>query len=555
MTAHSDSRMTTSDSAEAQTPRPHSLSEHKMENETDPVFSKSAAELTTGVFPVAGIREVRAVTSALILRSKLWWATVACFILAFWLTWSSIPSVGPTITIRFPDGHGLKAGDAVRHRGIEAGIVESVALSEDLSQITATVTLTPGAAGLAREGARFWIVRPQLSLAGVSGLETAVGAKYIGVSPGNPDAPLHSSFEGLGAAPPDENSGEGIDIVLRSDAKHGVTVGAPVTWRGVDVGQILSINLSPDARFVDVHARINSEYTRLLRSSSKFWVTSGLGIDVGLSGVRLNADSLSTIVRGGVSFATLVVSKEKTPVTSGHMFQLHDKPESAWLNTASSLPLVDFDLPPTLTIQGTRRSSLLGISRTQKFTVNGVLVRRDNSTFILTAKDALPEAVAESKDADANAGLEYIVTSPQTTSSQTIVLSPPGLPTPSAVNSEKNEASGSVLLPFLDSSGDLPVVEYSNFRIPKEPEECCLCRSVKTDDDASTVIQSIGLDHLKRDGTNWLVNMEGEDLSPWHGAPVISMQDGRIIGLFVAGKKGAMIVPTDETPTTGVTGQ
>jgi paraquat-inducible protein B len=53
---------------------------------------------------------------------------------AFWLTWTSIPSVGPSITIRFPDGHGLKAGDAVRHRGIEAGIVESVALSDDLSQ-------------------------------------------------------------------------------------------------------------------------------------------------------------------------------------------------------------------------------------------------------------------------------------------------------------------------------------------------------------------------------------------------------------------------------------
>ncbi|MFO1001863.1 MAG: MlaD family protein [Planctomycetaceae bacterium] len=495
-------------------------------------------------FPMADVREVRAVTSALFLRSKLWWVTVACFFLAFWLTWSSIPSVGPTITIRFPDGHGLKAGDAVRHRGIEAGIVESVALSHDLSQITATVTLTPGAAGLAREGARFWIVRPQLSLAGVSGLETAVGAKYIGVSPGNPDAPQQSNFEGLGAAPPDENSGEGIDIVLRSDAKHGVTVGAPVTWRGVDVGQILSINLSPDARFVDVHARINSEYTRLLRTSSKFWVTSGLGIDVGLSGVRLNADSLSTIVRGGVSFTTLAVSKEKTPITSGHMFQLYDEPDAAWLNTASSLPLVDFDLPPTLTIQGTRRTSLLGIARLQKFTVNGVLVRRGDQTFILTAADALPEVVADSKDAAEKGGLEYVISSPQSTNNQTLILPPSA----AGEATENSEVSGSVFLPFSDSLGDLPLVDYSNFRSPKETEECCLCRSVKTDDDASTVIQSIGLDHLKQDGSNWLVNMEDEDLSPWHGAPVISMQDGRIIGLFVAGKKGAMIVPNRETP-------
>jgi len=42
--------------------------------------------------------------------------------------------------------------------------------------------------------------------------------------------------------------------------------------------------------------------------------------------------------------------------------------------------------------------------------------------------------------------------------------------------------------------------------------------------------------------------MEGEHLSPWHGAPVISLQDGKIIGLFVAGKKGAMIVPHRHAP-------
>lgn len=500
------------------------------------------------VFPVADIREVRAVTSALFLRSKLWWVTVACFILAFWLTWNSIPSVGPRITIRFPDGHGLKAGDAVRHRGIEAGIVESVALSEDLSQITATVTLTPGAAGLAREGARFWIVRPQLSLAGVSGLETAVGAKYIGVSPGNSESPQQSRFEGLGAAPSDENSGEGIDVVLRSDAKHGVTVGAPVTWRGVDVGQILSINLSPDARFVDIHARINSEYTRLLRTTSKFWVTSGLGIDVGLSGVRLNADSLSTIVRGGVSFSTIAISKEKAPITSGHMFQLHDKPESTWLSTASSLPLVDFDLPPTLTIQGSRLSSLLGISRTQKFTVNAVLVRRNDQTYILTAADALPEATVESPDSANKGGLEYVISSPQIAGSQTFQMVPPTSPDSNGGVAEMNRETGSLLYPFVDRTAELPTVDVTNFRTPQAPEECCLCRSVKTDNDASTVIQSIRLDQLKVDGSHWLVNMDGEDLSPWHGAPVISMQDGKIIGLFVTGKKGAMVVPSRVGP-------
>jgi hypothetical protein len=287
---------------------------------------------------------------------------------------------------------------------------------------------------------------------------------------------------------------------------------------------------------------------RLLRTSSKFWVTSGLGIDVGLSGVRLNADSLSTIVRGGVSFATLAVSKEKTPVTTGQMFQLHDKPEAAWLSTASSLPLIDFDLPPTLIIQGSRRSSLLGISRTQKFTVNGVLVKRGDQTYILTATDALPEAIPESTDASEKGGLEYVISSPQSTVTQTIVMVPPASPTSNGEAKDTNKQSGSVMFPFADTTTELPTVNYANFRTPKEPEECCLCRSVKADDDASTVIQSISLNQLKLDGTDWMVNMEGEDLSSWNGAPVISLQDGKIIGLFVAGKKGAMIVPHRDAP-------
>lgn len=483
-------------------------------------------------FPVARIREAKATASSMILQSKMWWATLACLTIAFWLTWQSIPSRGPTIVIQFPDGHGLKAGDAVRHRGIEAGVVDSVALSEDLSQISATVTLTPGAAGLAREGTRFWIVRPQLSLAGVSGLETAVGAKYIGVSPGDPASARQRSFEGLSAAPPDENSGEGIDIVLRSDARHGVSAGAPVSWRGVEVGQILSLNLSPDARFVDVHAKINAEYRRLLHSTSQFWVTSGLGVDIGLSGIRLDADSLSTIVRGGISFATPVVSNDKTPVMSGQMYVLHEKPDPAWLTAASSLPLIDFDLPPTVTIQGTRKTSLLGISRNQKFTANGLLVTGNGNTpQILTASDIFPPAASESAEEKPSAS-EFVIGS-------TLTDSAVNLSSVAGLSSD----TGFAWLPCSESVNAFHGSDISILREPHQPEECCICRSVKADDAASSVIQCIGQDQLRVTDQLWSVTTDFGDLSSWHGAPVVSMHDGKVIGIFIAGKTGAMIAP------------
>lgn len=83
---------------------------------TTQVSSDAAAPVVApSQFPVAQIQDVRA-TSALMLSSKMWWVTAICLVLAFWLTWRSIPAHGPTIVIQFPDGHGLKSGDAVRRR-------------------------------------------------------------------------------------------------------------------------------------------------------------------------------------------------------------------------------------------------------------------------------------------------------------------------------------------------------------------------------------------------------------------------------------------------------
>jgi len=486
-------------------------------------------------FPVAEIRGTRSATAAIVRQSKMWWLTLACLIIAFALTWRSIPSKGPTIIIRFPDGHGLKAGDPVRYRGIEAGVVDSIALSDDLTQINATVTLTAGAAGLAREDSRFWIVRPQLSLAGVSGLETAVGAKYIAVSPGDPTGTRRSRFEGLSAAPPDEDGSEGIDVVLRGESRHGITPGAPVMWRGVDVGQILSLNLSPDARHVDIHARINAEFARLLRPTSVFWVTSGLGVDVGLSGIRLNADSISTIVRGGVSFATPSVTTDQAPVNSGQMFILHSKPEPAWLEAGSSLPLIKFPLPPTITLQGTRPGRLLGFSRRQPFTAHGVLFAdHSDGPMILTA--AVVVTSNQSQDGDVSEPVELQASSVTSDSSIPITWKPD-----SAQSSADQTSHGFLWIPC--DAANLPSVKLVSLRAATEPEECCLCRSVKTDQTVSSVIQTIAQNQLQKAETHWIVTADAGDLSSWHGAPVVSMQDGKVIGVFVASDSGAMIAP------------
>ena len=103
----------------------------------------------------------------------MWWVTLLCLVIAIALAWRAMPQQGPQITIRFDDGHGLKTGDAVQYLGIQVGTVTDIRLNG--AGVTVSVIMKPDTDELLGKKTRFWIVRPQVGLSGVRGLETAVG--------------------------------------------------------------------------------------------------------------------------------------------------------------------------------------------------------------------------------------------------------------------------------------------------------------------------------------------------------------------------------------------
>ena len=119
------------------------------------------------------------------LRTRLWWLTALCLLLALGLVITSFRRQGVEISIGFKEGHGLKAGDALRYRGIDIGRVSRIALSPDLAGVQVNIVVQPGSELVAVEGSQFWVQRARLSLSQVSGIETVLGAKYVGVLPAN----------------------------------------------------------------------------------------------------------------------------------------------------------------------------------------------------------------------------------------------------------------------------------------------------------------------------------------------------------------------------------
>ncbi|MEZ6137647.1 MAG: MlaD family protein [Pirellulaceae bacterium] len=220
--------------------------------------------------PQAIIRSAEQVASGR-LRTRLWWLTGLCVLLAVGLVFTSFRSQGQPIAIRFEDGHGLKVGDTLRFRGIDVGAVTSIKLSEALDGVEVHIELEPGNEQIAVEGSQFWIQRARLRLGQISGLDTVLGAKYVGVIPGDASAAPQRSFVGI-ESPLAMTAGDSREIRVQFPAGEGLDVGDPVRFRGIAVGEVTFVELSEDVESVAVGVRLVGSARQFARAGTQFWI-------------------------------------------------------------------------------------------------------------------------------------------------------------------------------------------------------------------------------------------------------------------------------------------
>lgn len=274
--------------------------------------------------------------------TKSWIVPVIVLAIIAYLMVDVFVSRGKTVTITFEQGHGLKAGDALKLRGIQIGSVSEIRLNEQMNQVEVDVQLNKSSNAIAKEDSLFWIVRPRVSIDEVDGLETLVGARYLMVKPGN--GKQAKRFRGAEERPSFINKKDGdIEIVIQADARKGLMRGAPVVYRDMVIGEIVSMALSSDASAVEILVRIHGSYANLVRSNSVFWHLSGVSFDAGLSGLSMKIDSLASFLKGGIGVAT--PSKPGETVLPGHRFGIADKLDKDWLKFKPSLSVGTSNLP------------------------------------------------------------------------------------------------------------------------------------------------------------------------------------------------------------------
>ncbi len=286
--------------------------------------------------------------------SIVWVVPVIAAILAGYLLYDRVQQFGPKITIRFRDGTGLKIGQTpINSRGVQIGEVAAVELTPDHQFVLVNAHLQRSAATIAKQGAVFWIVRPEVGIGNISGLNTVISGPEIDVLPGT-GAP-QSEFVGLENAPVGLEE-KGLKINIISNRLGSLRPGSPVYYRGVEVGTIQQCDLGSNADTVTMQVLIKQRYAKLVRSGSKFWNVSGLDVRLGLlHGLEVDMESLRSLASGGIAFATPDDTKNP-PAKDGSAFPLYNKPEKEWLEWTPKIPLGPLKSQKEIRVDDLRRS-------------------------------------------------------------------------------------------------------------------------------------------------------------------------------------------------------
>lgn len=428
-----------------------------------------------------------------------------------WFLVDNLRGQGIPVEIRFQAGQGIGVGDSVRYLGIDIGKVEDVTLAPEGDGVVVRAELEPFARDLARKGTRFWVVRPRISLDGLAGLDTLVGARYIDTLPGPRGTDFAESFRGL-EEPPIQVPEGALELTLIASHVGGLSTGAPVLWKRIEVGRVLSVGLSSDARTIQARVAIDPQYSALVLETSRFYRNTGLDLEVGIGGMQLEVDSLRSLLIGGVAFAT--PEEPAAPARTGQRFELADKAKEEWLEWHPALLIQQDSDAPSLARPLPSRAKLSydgGLfSRTK--TLGGWTLWTDRGLLGPAEVLELPAEGAEESTLEVSGR----------------AFEPP-------VGADE-EPSGLALLTGLRTP---PLIGLAwpadRCRSMAEPEDCLIFGDPN--------VTAIAVDASAIDPESGEIRETAQLTKDWQGAAVISRTDGQLVGLVLVGSNGARIAP------------
>lgn len=290
-------------------------------SDTDPTPTPPTHEEALAAAPAPRLRRRR-------LFSIVWLIPLVAAIAAAWMAYDAAQSQGPLITIRMENAEGIVPGKTkIRFKDVEVGQVEKVEFDRDLLHVTVTARMSKSMERFLRSQTLFWVVRARVTPSEVTGLSTLFSGAYIGVQPTR-KGKLMTEFTALEEPPVLTDERQGRHFLLTAQTLGSLDIGSPVYFRKVNVGKVVRYRLRDDDT-LEVKIFVQSPHHKRVRANTRFWNASGLDLSMDARGVRMEAESLVTMLFGGIAFDTPDDGAPSDPAASGTEFALYPSREAS----------------------------------------------------------------------------------------------------------------------------------------------------------------------------------------------------------------------------------
>lgn len=272
--------------------------------------------------PLPPIPASRAVDRRRTLPSLVWVIPIVAAVLGVWVALTRILAEGPTITMTFHSAEGLEAGKTtIQYNGVSVGTITAIRLSDNHRRVVLTAQMAPNTEGLLAADTNFWVVRPRISGANISGLGTLISGAYIGMEIGQ-SGKRQRHFVGLETPPVVTSDVPGRYFVLRTPTLGSLDTGTPLFFRRLQVGEVSEYRLDPDGRTLSVKVFVNAPYDRFVTADTRFWQASGVDVSLNASGLTVQTQSVLSVLIGGIAFETPDPDAAQPPAEAERVFHL-----------------------------------------------------------------------------------------------------------------------------------------------------------------------------------------------------------------------------------------
>jgi len=235
--------------------------------------------------------------------SPVWVIPIVAALVGGWMVFQNLIEENAKIEVTFKSAAGIEAGKTLlKVRDIVVGKVTAVEFTKDLGVIKVAMEFEGIGPEHITDKTRFWVVKPRIGAGGVSGMDTLLSGAYIEADPGEGGEPA-VKFTGMEEPGVYQLGNPGTSYRLEASTLGSLSRGSPIKYRDVAVGQVTRYKLAEDSVSVDIEIFIRAPYDKLVKKDTRFWNISGLDVEAGAEGFKLQMASIATLISGGVAFS------------------------------------------------------------------------------------------------------------------------------------------------------------------------------------------------------------------------------------------------------------